>query len=218
MSQPVSRPTIPDQPASVAYSPSELALFRTYTRETYRSTFGADAPPFDPSRPVKAWFDSTVDLSDPSNVAIYKVLGRDSSGALALRQLIMPASEAASVNLQGAITYPPYAPAPTAAPTRHPCSISDPPIRQARAAARATNRALANILVPAMRGARRACRRSRAARWRRASSVSSIKARSLPFDVIVTRAYDWSRRSFARRRKGNAVRAIRPRPRLPPQL
>lgn len=115
MSQPVSRPNIPDQPSTVAYSPSELALFRTYTRETYRSTFGADAPTFDPSRPVKAWFDSTVDLSDPSNVAIYKVLGRDSSGALALRQLIMPATEAASVNLQGAITYPPYAPAPTAA-------------------------------------------------------------------------------------------------------
>jgi hypothetical protein len=64
---------------------------------------------------LKSWFDSTVDTSDPGNVAVYKIFAQDSSGNWGVRQMVLPAAEAASVNLPGAITYPPYAIAPTKA-------------------------------------------------------------------------------------------------------
>ena len=113
MSNPVSQPVRPAQPNLLAYGISQLALFNTYTRESYLSAFGIQAPAWDPSRVRKAWFDSTVDTSDPSNVAVYKIIALDSNGNWGLRQMVMPASEAASVNLPGAVTYPVYAVAPT---------------------------------------------------------------------------------------------------------
>ncbi|HLH41537.1 MAG TPA: hypothetical protein VKV74_01030 [Bryobacteraceae bacterium] len=115
MSNPVSQPVIPSQPDQLYYGVSALALFQTFTRDTYLSTFGIQAPPYDPSRVIKTWFDSTVDTSNPSNVALYNVVGQDNSGNWGLQQLVMPAQEAATVNLTGAVTYPPYVAAPTQA-------------------------------------------------------------------------------------------------------
>jgi hypothetical protein len=113
MSTPVSRPVVPAQPNSLAYGTSDLALFTTYTRASYLAAFGQQAPAWDPSRVRKSWFDSTVDTSDPSNVAVYKVISIDSTGNWGVHQMLMPASEAASVNLPGAVTYPPYSVPPT---------------------------------------------------------------------------------------------------------
>lgn len=113
--RPVNQPSPKAQPDAPSYSVQELALFKTFTRETYRSTFGVDAPAYDPGRVIKTWFDSTVDTSDPANVAVYKTLAKNSNGEWALRQLVLPAVEAAAVNLPGGISYPAYVVPPTGA-------------------------------------------------------------------------------------------------------
>jgi hypothetical protein len=58
MSNPVSQPVIPPQPNQLYYGVSALALFQTFTRDTYLSAFGIQAPPYDPTRVIKTWFDS----------------------------------------------------------------------------------------------------------------------------------------------------------------
>ena len=115
MTIPHSEPVIPAQPKQDSYGFSELALFKTYTRETYRTAFGVEAAPYDPARLTKSWFDSTVDTSDPSNVVLYKAIFPDQKGQWGARQVVMPASEAATLNLPGAVRYPPYVIAPTTA-------------------------------------------------------------------------------------------------------
>ncbi|MBZ5632810.1 MAG: hypothetical protein LAO55_06725 [Acidobacteriia bacterium] len=120
---PVSEPMVPAQPSAESYSVQDLALFKSYSRQSYRAAFGIEAPAYDPSRLRKSWFDSTVDVSDPSNVAVYRVASQDQNGNAILRQIVIPAQEAAMVNLPGAIQYPPYIVAPTSA-TRDGSSIN----------------------------------------------------------------------------------------------
>lgn len=115
MSVPFSRPLIPGQPDSAFYGVQELALFKTYNRKSYEEAFGEQPPPFDPARPIKTWFDSTVDTSSPTNVALYKTIARDHENKWAVRQLVLPAREAATVNLPGAVTYPERVIPPTTA-------------------------------------------------------------------------------------------------------
>jgi len=112
---PISQPVIPAQPETEFYSIQDLALFKSYSRESYRAAFGVDAPAFDPARLRKSWFDSSVDDSAPDNVAVYRAAGQDQGGNGILRQIVMPANEAARLNLPGAIQYPPYVVAPTLA-------------------------------------------------------------------------------------------------------
>jgi hypothetical protein len=112
---PVSQPVVPAQPNTEFFSVQDLALFRSYSRDSYRAAFGVQAAAYDPARLRKSWFDSTVDVSNPNNVAIYYVPAMDQNGHGALRQMVMPAQEAATVNLPGAISYPPYVVAPTLA-------------------------------------------------------------------------------------------------------
>jgi hypothetical protein len=115
MSKPISEPLAPPQQDQETYSPTELALFKEYTRESYRTAFGVDAPPWDPSRLTKTWFDSTVDASKPGSTVAYKIFGQDLTGAWGLQDMTLAAADAASVNLPGAIQYPPYVIAPTGA-------------------------------------------------------------------------------------------------------
>jgi len=115
MINPVSQPVVPAQPGTEFYGVQDLALFKSYSRESYRAAFGLEAPAYDPARRGKNWFDSTVDISDPDNVAVYRIVGQDKSGHGLLRQIVMPAHEAAAVNLSGAIQYPPYIVTPTRA-------------------------------------------------------------------------------------------------------
>ena len=112
---PVSLPVVPAQPSTQFYGIQDLALFKSYSRDSYRAAFGVDAPAYDPARLRKNWFDSSVDVSGPQNVAVYRILAQDDNGNGILRQMVMPALEAATVNLPGAIQYPPYTVAPTLA-------------------------------------------------------------------------------------------------------
>lgn len=114
MSAPVSLPVAPPQPDEDIYSPVNLALFQEYTRESYRSTFGVDAPPWDAARLYKAWFDSSVFTPQPNTVT-YQIFGQDATGAWGFQNLTLAFADAAAVNLPGAITYPKYVVQPTAA-------------------------------------------------------------------------------------------------------
>jgi hypothetical protein len=128
ISVPFSRPIAPIQPNAEFYSIHELALFKTYTRESYRAAFGVEAPAYDPARPVKSWFDSTADMTHPDNVAVYRIVGRDQNNQWTTRQLVLSAREAATPNLTGEIRYAPYVVAPTntlrAGSTIHPVYLS----------------------------------------------------------------------------------------------
>lgn len=115
MSNPVSVPVVPPQPSSEYYGIAALSLFQNFSRASYLAAFGVQAPPYDPLRLIKYWFDSTADTSSAANVSVYKILGQDQSGNWGLQQMVIPASEAATVNLIGSVNYPAYAVAPTLA-------------------------------------------------------------------------------------------------------
>jgi len=108
MTNPTSEPRVPAQPQADMYAVAELALFRPFNRDSYRAAFGVQPPPYDPGRLIKNWFDSTADTSHDSNVALYRILGQDTRGLAVLRQMVIPAAEAATVNLPGAVEYPVY--------------------------------------------------------------------------------------------------------------
>jgi hypothetical protein len=112
MNVPVSLPVPPPQPDQDIFSPVELALFQEYTRESYRSTFAVDAPPWDPTRLYKSWFDSSAPTPRPNTVT-YQVFGQDSTGAWGFQNLTLAFADAAAVNLPGAITYLHYVVPPT---------------------------------------------------------------------------------------------------------
>ena len=113
MSNPVSQPVAPPQPDQEVYGIQELGLFSTYTRDSYRVSFGIEAPPWDPSRVTKTWFDSTVDTSNPANIATYQTIALNQTDQWAMGPLVLPAPEAATVNLPGIVVYPPYVVVPT---------------------------------------------------------------------------------------------------------
>ena len=108
---PTSVPVVPAQPVQANYGTSQLELFQTFTRDSYLAAFGVQAPVWDPSRVPKYWFDSTVDASVTANVT-YTVVN---ASLATLQQLVIPATEAATVNIPGVFTYPPYVISPTSA-------------------------------------------------------------------------------------------------------
>jgi hypothetical protein len=115
MSNLVSQPVVPAQPSTQFYTIQDLALFKSYSRDSYRAAFATEAPAYDPARLRKSWFDSTADVSSPNNVAVYHIAAQDQNGNGIVQQVVMPAQEAATVNLPGAILYPPYIVGPTSA-------------------------------------------------------------------------------------------------------
>jgi hypothetical protein len=103
MSQP--QPTQPNQPQ---YQISLLDLFPVYaTRAAYQQATGQQAPPFDPSQPLKGWADPAPSgqpylVFDPTAVVTGYV-----------GQMTLTAAEAAQLNLPGVYNYPAYVSPPT---------------------------------------------------------------------------------------------------------
>ena len=115
MNIPFSVPAPQPPPNQVSYGIESLSLFQSYTRDSYQGAFGVEAPAWDPARVRKAWFDSSVDVSNPSSLISYRWLHQDAAGDWTVRLFQLPVLEAASVNLPGAMRYPPYVVAPTGA-------------------------------------------------------------------------------------------------------
>jgi hypothetical protein len=85
---------------------NDLRLFPEYTRESYEAVCGAQAPPFDNTKPVKTWF-------DPAGAGAYSQLVNGAPPSFA--PLVMSPSEAKTVNLPGMYRYPKYVRAATPA-------------------------------------------------------------------------------------------------------
>jgi hypothetical protein len=111
---PTCTPQNPPQPDQPIYGFIALQTVPTFTRPSYLNAFGVQPLDFDATKPPKFWFDSTVDLSSPENIAVYQTVQLDGITA-SIVQLQMPATQAASVNIPGLITYPPYVIQPTTA-------------------------------------------------------------------------------------------------------
>lgn len=111
-----SLPVAPAQPANVAaYSPAALDLFTVYTRASYLAAFGAQAPAFDATKPVRTWFDTSASPGP------YQVVSGTS---------IVPLPVPAGVNvpnLAGAYQYPVYANLPSTTPAQLVLSTTLPP-------------------------------------------------------------------------------------------
>ena len=103
MSQP--QPTQPNQPQ---YQISTLDLFPVYaTRAAYQQATGQQAPPFDPSRPLKGW-------ADPApNGQRYLVFDSTAAATGYVRQITLTPAQAAQLNLPGIYNYPAYVAPPT---------------------------------------------------------------------------------------------------------
>ena len=91
-----------EQPDTEFYSLSALELFPTYTRETYLAKFGIQAPPFDPSKLVKKWFDVPASTSGLTSYTVFQ------NGAFSTVNLDF--ATAAYVNLPGKYAYAKYTP------------------------------------------------------------------------------------------------------------
>jgi hypothetical protein len=102
----VSVPVVPPIPAENTYGLGSLYLFKQYTRDSYLREFGVQAPPYDRSRRVKTWFDTSVPAT--SSTAQYDVLHGTKFDKLTLTR-----AEASSVNLPGKYNYPPFSVVPT---------------------------------------------------------------------------------------------------------
>jgi hypothetical protein len=108
--RPTSVPVVPAQPNRSNYPVEALALFQTFSRDSYLSTFGVQAAAWNPARAPKYWFDSTVDASASS--VSYVVFN---PAAASFQTLTLTGAEAATVNLPGTLSYAPYVIAPTKA-------------------------------------------------------------------------------------------------------
>jgi len=103
MSQP--QPTQPNQPQ---YQISLLNLFPVYaTRAAYQQATGQQAPPFDPSQPLKGWADPA-----PSGQP-YLVFDSTAAATGYVRQITLTPAQAAQMNLPGIYNYPAYISPPT---------------------------------------------------------------------------------------------------------
>jgi hypothetical protein len=110
-----NNPIAPEQPKEARYPLSALQLFARLTRATYLQLFGAQAPPWDKSRPIKRWFDTSVlvDSQDPDNdIVTYE--GWDER-AKKMKRIALTVRDAATPNLPGVVSYPKYTASPTPA-------------------------------------------------------------------------------------------------------
>lgn len=95
-------PVTPTQPAAFTYAVNTLELFPTYTRASYLAKTGFQAPPFDITRPAKAWYDSTA-----TGTTTYSVYNQSITQP-AFVSVTLSKGVANSVNLPGLPTYPTY--------------------------------------------------------------------------------------------------------------
>jgi hypothetical protein len=98
----------PAQPNQPQYQISTLDLFPVYAaRAAFQQSTGQQAPPFDPSQPLKGW-------TDPSpNGQPYSIFDSTAAATGYVSQITLTAAQATQLNLPGVYNYPAYVSAPT---------------------------------------------------------------------------------------------------------
>lgn len=98
MSNFVSIPVNPVQPAAPQYPATVLKTVPEFTLQSYQTTFGVSAPKFDNTRPIQAWGDTSV--LDPNNFTYqFQFIGADANGNPILQTKTILAAWVANVNL-----------------------------------------------------------------------------------------------------------------------
>lgn len=108
---PTSLPVVPLEPPGPTYGASALWLFETFSRASYLQKFGVQAPPYDPTRKTKVWFDTSDPLPDPVSYIVAVKPGNITQ----ISQITLPVPEARQVNLLGAYQYDTWQLIPTVA-------------------------------------------------------------------------------------------------------
>jgi hypothetical protein len=105
------KPVIKPQPDSASYPIDTIFLFTRLTRPIYKDLFGEEAPPYDPSKPIKRWGDTTklvnsdgTPVADPENELCAYNVWDEVKGAVIKK--VMTNADAAAVNLPGIKVYP----------------------------------------------------------------------------------------------------------------
>lgn len=110
----ITTPVNPPQPADPFYPGSVLNILPTYTRASYATAQGSDAPTGDITRKPKYWADSTVGAS-PLVTVEYRYFDTSTPGPAIVKTMSMSAAEASEFNIPGLQTYPKYIVASTQA-------------------------------------------------------------------------------------------------------
>lgn len=113
--------TIQAQPDYPYYSEDVLNLFVIFTRASYEQFYGVQAPNFDATQPAKYWQDDAAATLAASQTVTYNEYVQAPGSAepegppATIAPFTIAAGVAATVNIPGDETYPPYTPAPTTA-------------------------------------------------------------------------------------------------------
>ncbi len=99
----------PTRPDSNEYPVSALHLAVIHNRETFEEAFGIQAPPFDPTKPAKAWAITGCTADETFQVV--------TPGTATLAPMQMTPAEAAAVNIPGSYRWPAYEPVLTSPAT-----------------------------------------------------------------------------------------------------
>lgn len=111
MDTPSCVPSNPAPPQGTPfYSFTALQVVPTFSRASYLSKFGVQAPNFDSTKPVKLWFATGF---GPGEKVVFNVLSDVWVGTIGT--LTMTAEDVAAVNIPGLVSYHPYTPDPTSA-------------------------------------------------------------------------------------------------------
>lgn len=116
---------IPDTPS---YGVDVLNLSRRWTRADYLKEFGVQPPPFDPSRPLQRWWDSSAAEDEPETQKPYSSWVRGLDGKPVYKSFTLPARLARVPNLPGQYAYPKWNPAPLKARIRWIDATLPPPV------------------------------------------------------------------------------------------
>lgn len=94
------------QPNEKTYGVAQLYNYKVYNRATYETATGKQAPPFNPAKPVKTWFDLTTTAPTTDFTVLDTV-------KLVTLKLTLSKADVESVNLPGAYRYPTFIVRPT---------------------------------------------------------------------------------------------------------
>jgi hypothetical protein len=106
MNEPVLVPTPKPQPDLDQYGLQELELFPRLTRALFVDRFGFEPPPWDKTRPIKRWADTSVRNAEPSDIYVVTYFQTKPGMLPEKKQLAITNAEAFDINLPGATSYP----------------------------------------------------------------------------------------------------------------
>lgn len=107
----VSIPTEKIRPVEDTYGMEVLTLFDRLTRATYLTKYGEQAPPYDPKKRIKRWFDSSVEGDGEVSYDTFLV----QAGRAIPTKVVLSKEDARTVNLPGLFSYLKYNLAPSRA-------------------------------------------------------------------------------------------------------